>query len=405
VVTKTDLYPQWRRIVELNREHLRRAGLDMPVVPVSSFLRLRSRVDPDLEQESGFPALGEVLAEYVNSGGERAAAVAAEEVTFVADQIARTVELERSVVEQPAQAHAVVEDLTERRARAERLVSSAATWQQMLSDGVQDLVSDVEHDLQQRLRTLVRDAEAIIEAGDPQETWADIEVWLQRQLVTAMVANQDLLADRADQLTAQVGESFDLDCDQHVMLPGVSQEQLFADVRLPGVESLSPAGGRFAQMLIAGRMASLVPMMIFGIGAQLIGGATIFLAPVSAVLAVGVGRKILKDDRSRQVSYRRQQAKAAVRRFIDEVAFVINKQARDSLRQTHRVLRDEFTARARSIQRSSEVALEVVHRAAAMEPAARQERADQLVAQDARLRALTQDAARLVVTGAGSGRG
>ena len=46
VVTKTDLYPQWRRIVELDRGHLARAGLDLPVIPVSSFLRLRAAKDP-----------------------------------------------------------------------------------------------------------------------------------------------------------------------------------------------------------------------------------------------------------------------------------------------------------------------------------------------------------------------
>ena len=32
VVTKIDLYPQWRRIVELDRGHLARAGLDLPVI-------------------------------------------------------------------------------------------------------------------------------------------------------------------------------------------------------------------------------------------------------------------------------------------------------------------------------------------------------------------------------------
>ena len=100
-------------------------------------------------------------------------------------------------------------------------------------------------------------------------------------------------------------------------------------------------------MLLAGRMASLVPMIAARRrGPRWRSAAIPFLAPVSAVLAVGVGRKILKDDKARQVAYRRQQAKVAVRRYVDEVAFAINKQARDTLRQTQRVLRDEFTARA-----------------------------------------------------------
>src|SRR4029450_8504742 len=41
VVTKIDLYAEWRRIVEINQGHLERAGLDVPIVAVSSFLRMR----------------------------------------------------------------------------------------------------------------------------------------------------------------------------------------------------------------------------------------------------------------------------------------------------------------------------------------------------------------------------
>nr|MBA2322661.1 dynamin family protein [Pseudonocardiales bacterium] len=42
VITKTDLYPQWRRIVELSTGHLGRAGLASEVFPVSSTLRLHA---------------------------------------------------------------------------------------------------------------------------------------------------------------------------------------------------------------------------------------------------------------------------------------------------------------------------------------------------------------------------
>jgi hypothetical protein len=65
VVTKTDLYPQWRRIVELDRGHLAAAGIDMPVIPVSSFLRLRAWRDPELNSESGFAPLFDWLRESV----------------------------------------------------------------------------------------------------------------------------------------------------------------------------------------------------------------------------------------------------------------------------------------------------------------------------------------------------
>ena len=95
---------------------------------------------------------------------------------------------------QPAAADRVVALLASAQGRTAGLVAPTATWQQVLADGVQDLVADVEHDLQGRLRTVLQDVEAIIDAGDPKDSWGDIEVWLRRHVVAAAVANYDTLA-------------------------------------------------------------------------------------------------------------------------------------------------------------------------------------------------------------------
>src|SRR5262249_7106913 len=39
VAPKTDLYPHWRDIVNTNTGHLQRAGVPIPILPVSSLLR------------------------------------------------------------------------------------------------------------------------------------------------------------------------------------------------------------------------------------------------------------------------------------------------------------------------------------------------------------------------------
>src|SRR5690606_34285210 len=59
VLTKTDMYPQWRQVEELNRGHLRAIDPGIPLFPVSSHLRLTAveTSDPELNAESGFPAL------------------------------------------------------------------------------------------------------------------------------------------------------------------------------------------------------------------------------------------------------------------------------------------------------------------------------------------------------------
>ncbi|HZS21946.1 MAG TPA: dynamin family protein, partial [Pseudonocardiaceae bacterium] len=59
VLTKIDLYPQWRRIAELDRVHLSGATVAADLLPVSSMLRLHAikANDKQLHAESGFPAL------------------------------------------------------------------------------------------------------------------------------------------------------------------------------------------------------------------------------------------------------------------------------------------------------------------------------------------------------------
>src|ERR1700716_1713933 len=52
--TKTDLYPHWRDIVDANTAHLQRAGVPMPILPVSSLLRSHAVTlnDTELNEES-----------------------------------------------------------------------------------------------------------------------------------------------------------------------------------------------------------------------------------------------------------------------------------------------------------------------------------------------------------------
>ena len=58
VLTKTDLYPHWRRIVELDRGHLRDADIRAEIFPVSSTLRLHGGQDPGRRRCWTSPASG-----------------------------------------------------------------------------------------------------------------------------------------------------------------------------------------------------------------------------------------------------------------------------------------------------------------------------------------------------------
>ena len=397
VLTKTDLYPEWRRIAQINEGHLRRAGLDLPVIAVSSFLRLGARRDPTLSEESGYAALVDFLGRgVIRAANAQAAAAAARDVDFVAEQIGQQIEAEKSVLSEPGKADQVVARLASAQGRTAGLVSPTATWQQVLSDGVQDLVADIDHDLQGRLRTVLRDVEGIIDAGDPKDAWTDIEVWLRRHVVAAAVANYDTLAERTADLATDVSERFSLDAGGPVQLSVSAPPTDVSGVNLASVQSLSAPGGRFGPMLMATRSAMFVPMALFGVAGSLLGTigiGSVVLAPFSLVLAAGIGQKIIRDERKRQIAHRRQQAKLAARRYVEEVGFIMNKESRDALRRTQRFLRDDFQLRAVSLHRSSTTALGAARQAMQMSAPQRSARVSQLRSEAEQLR---QVDARLV---------
>ena len=260
VVTKTDLYPQWRRIVELDRGHLARAGLDLPVIPVSSFLRLRAAKEPALNDESGFADLVAYLAgEVVAKARAGAAQAAAREVEFVASQLEQQNQAERAVLAEPERREEVVAELSQAQQQTRKLLAPTATWQQTLADGIQDLVADVEHDLQSRLRTVIHDVEEIIDQGDPKDTWADTEVWLRRQVAIVAVANRDMLTARAEELTTTVAEQFDLEAGNGIALHLEAVGEALDAVVLAPASSLTMPGGKLAPLMMAARTSFYVP--------------------------------------------------------------------------------------------------------------------------------------------------
>ena len=404
VLTKTDLYPQWRRIVELDRGHLAAAGLSVPVIAVSSFLRLRATQDRRLDAESGFEGLVEFLArDVVRHSREAAARAAAQEVEFVAAQLEQQSQAELTVISEPERSGEVVAELAQAQRQATKLALPTATWQQTLTDGIQDLVSDIEHDLQSRLRQVLHEVEEIIDEGDPQQAWEDTEVWLRRQVAMQTVANRDLLLERAEQLAVDVATQFDLQSGTGIAVQLSEVGEGLDAITLAGAETLVMPGGKLAPLMVAARSGFYLPMMIGSFAVHAFGGPLtlavhLSILGVSAALGAGIGGKIIKDERKRQRTYRQQQAKAAVRRFVDEVMFLVNKQSRDGLRSTQRQLRDDFQARALLLQGSATAALQAAHRTSGLSDEQQRTRGQELAEQGARLGEV-RAAARELVSG------
>jgi hypothetical protein len=396
VVTKTDLHQHWRRIVETNRGHLADAGLDLPVIAVSSFLRLRAGRRPELNAESGFAPLVEFLGGVVQRTATRQAATVAHEVDFVAAQLAHEADAERVVLARPEEREAVVGRLGAVHERARALTTPSAAWQQVLADGIQDLVADVEHDLAARLRTVLRDARDIIDESDPKDTWADTQAWLRRQVAEAGVANRDLLVRRANDLSDAVAERFSLESGAGVELELDAVTRALAALELPSASSFSMPGGRLGSVLSSGRLAAYVPLMALSLALN----TTLLILPPAVLVGAVVGRKLFQMEGKRQLAYRQGQAKTAAAKFVDEVAFEMNKDTRDGLRRTQRRLRDEFQSRAGSIQASTAAALDAARRAASLPPGDQVARATQLDAETRQLGQIRDHLRSLATAGA-----
>lgn len=400
VVTKIDIYPHWRRIVELNRQHLATAGLELPIIAVSSFLRLRAAKDPDLNAESGFAGLVAFLArDVVATSRERAARSAAVEVDFVASQLEQQSQAERAVIEAPQSTELVVQELDRVQEQAKRLIHPTATWQQTLSDGIQDLVADVEHDLQARLRTVIHDVEEVIDSGDPKDTWTDTEVWLRRQIAIVTMANRDLLVERVEQLAQDVADHFELPAGSKLVLP-LGHDDADTVVLAPA-SSLAMPGGKLAPFMVAARSSYYLPMMLGTVAMNFVpGGVVVHLAlmGVALMLGTGIGKKIIGDEKKRQRTYRQQQAKSAARRFVDEVAFALNKETRDVLRTAQRHLRDDFQTRALQLERSAHEAMAAARRVSELDADERADRAEELRLRESRLESVRAAAREVVGT-------
>ena len=190
VLTKIDFYPAWRRIRDLDAGHLAAAGIDIPLVTVSSALRARAVKDgdTDLNVESGFPELIKIVREQVGGSAEkRLATEAAAEIVSLCDHLDTSFAAEKAALADPEAAQRVVDELTEVKTHVDALKTAAAKWNQTLSDGIGDLTSDIDFDLRSRIREVTKEADAAIEAGDPADTWAEIGPWLQSRTAAELL--------------------------------------------------------------------------------------------------------------------------------------------------------------------------------------------------------------------------
>ena len=356
VMTKTDFYPDWQRIVDLNRGHLDRLGLSIPILATSALLRTKAieSDDKQLNAESGYPALLQFVQSSTEAAAEGATAAVVDDLRSVVGQLRSSFESERQVLEDPSRMEAVMAEFSRAKERTTALRDQAARWQVTLNDGVADLSADFDHRLRARLRTTSTEAEKALEDQEPGEIWDEFANWLRRRVSYDLAQTYLELTRQAQELSHRVAEHFD---DGQIALgidldPGRALTTASTIDPRTEIEKLESKAGTKAMTAMRGSYGGL---LMFGMMAQLAGLA--MLNPATAAVGLLMGRRAVKDDRERQLTAQRQQAKVTARQFVDDTGFEVGKEMKDSLRSVHRRLRDHYQNRADEMQRSINAAL------------------------------------------------
>lgn len=359
VQTKTDLYPAWERVLDLNRGHLQRSGLNIDVVHASSALRMEalSRKDRDLNTASQFPNLVDALeTSVVKPAKETAQSRSEADLRSLISMVRAGLQQEKNLLDDPEATERGLADLEHAKEKLEHLRGPAARWNVLVGDEISDLSAKVMHDFRGGMRALNRGMDELIEQLAKGDDWDEMTRQLQtevadevtkafvaieegriatRQAVIEMLRDEQLVADTS----SSVGS-------------GVDVSRLWQDKPLG--EKGSKAGGAFKTGVTGIRGAQGGVYMFGMLGNFLPAAAATLLASNPVLLGAGAifGGMQLMDDRKRKVTQKRQAARTQVRQFIDDVQFEVNNEISGLVKEAQRSLRDEFTERIGQLQKT-----------------------------------------------------
>jgi replication fork clamp-binding protein CrfC len=380
VATKTDLYPHWRDVLNTNAGHLQRAGVPMPIIGVSSLLRSHAVTlnDKELNEESNFPAIVKFLSEKVLSREtDRVRDEVLGEIRSAAQHLTMSVGSELAVVNDPGLRDRLADDLERRKRDALDALEQTALWQQVLNDGFNDLSTDVDHDMRARFRSLTEDIERQIDSCDPTRQWAEIGGDVEDAVATAVGDNFVWAYQRAEDLADEVARSFAAAGLDSIMTPELSARAMGADFgRLNSVAELESKPAGPGQKVVTGLRGSYGGVVMIGMLSS-VAGLGLF-NPLSVGAGLILGRMAYKEDRENRLLRARAEAKTNVRRFVDDVSFVVGKESRDRLRNIHRTLRDHYRDIANEVTRSLNESLQSTIAAAHVEEAERDNKVREL---------------------------
>lgn len=361
VLTKIDIVPDWRDVAEADRRALAEAGLPDTVIPVSSALRLAAvrADDRKLNAESGFGDLITHLQKSILADPGAVVTKAAAATSGLAlDQLIAPLREEFEAAT-PTTDAAALADWHAAGRRVEELQREATRWQTQLSDDVADLMSDVEYDLRDRTRKILREVDDYFEVADPVKVWDEFEEWMTESLTSLAEVNSDWLLERFEWIATRIARDVIPNADR---LPAAVLRELSGEhtegLRKPHIEKFSPV-----QKLFVGLRGSYSGLLMSGLATTLAGLPLI--NPISIGAGAAFGARSVFEERGARLKRRQAIAKTTAQRHVDDFFLSYGKETKDAMRVIHRALRDRFaevaqrlreeaTASAREIKRDLE---------------------------------------------------
>jgi GTP-binding protein EngB required for normal cell division len=381
-VTKIDMYPEWRRIVDIDVGHLAAIGLVERPFPLSAVLRTRS---DERDDESGYGAFTDALLGDVMERARTATlATALADVRWVLGQLREPLAAERAALADPSAAVGIASELAAVRDRLATLEHADAAWSTRLDDEFTALRGTIAFDFQREMRGILREIQAEIEATDPGGTWPELNVRIQDEIATAVRgAFRRATTGAAEVQSTIAGMLADEETGGGEIAPSMAFDIEEFWTGAPEFEGRTRSRLGAGYGVVTGAKAGVDLLGLVGtlLGAAIVGPA------VLGVAAIYGGKEVI-DERRRRLTDRRQQARTFVSDLVEEIRFQVEGRLTRVLDEMQRQMRARFMERIAELRRTMGASAAALERAAAQEAASRQTRQAEVEATIADLDAL-----------------
>lgn len=398
VLTKIDIAPRWRRVAERDRARLASAGIQAKVIPVSAMLRLAATKtgDEKLNAESGFGELiGYLQREVVSEPDLLARRSVAVLAGLAVQQLIAPVH-QAVAGAAPTDPSGAIQQWQTGQRQVDQLRKDAVAWQTALADDMADLAADLEFDLRDRTRRILREVDKFFDEADPVVDWDSFGDWLEENLADAADTNFAWLVERFAWITGRIAR--ELEAYRDDVLPRSLRE--IRDEPLDPMLPLEPPRvQRFTigQKVFVGLRGSYGGLLMFGLATSLAGW------PLINAVSLGAGvlfaAKTIYDESGARLIRRQQIAKNTAQRHVDDFFLNFSKDVKDLVRSLQRELRNHLASTAEQLRAEIIESLQSAKRAVELDTAEQQRRSTEARSSFERLTVLHKQITSLVPGG------